>query len=92
MKSLTKEKRYDLIDAFNSTSRYLVDLLNIDKNGLVAASNLTSRAKEIRNNIYQSDIRHNIYQSKAVKLIANKMFDKLESNAETVIYSILKFM
>ena len=25
-----KEKRYDLIDAFNSTSRYLDDLLNID--------------------------------------------------------------
>ena len=30
MKSLTKEKRYDLIDAFNPTSRYLDDLLNID--------------------------------------------------------------
>ena len=30
MKSLTKEKRYDLIDAFNSTSRNLDDLLNID--------------------------------------------------------------
>ena len=30
MKSLTKEKRYDLKDAFNSTSRYLADLLNID--------------------------------------------------------------
>ena len=30
MKSLTKEKRYDLIDAFNSTSRYLDDLLNIE--------------------------------------------------------------
>ena len=30
MKSLTKEKRYDLIGAFNSTSRYLDDLLNID--------------------------------------------------------------
>ena len=28
--SLTKEKRYDLIDVFNSTSRYLDDLLNID--------------------------------------------------------------
>ena len=27
--SPTKEKRYDMIDAFNSTSRYL-DLLNID--------------------------------------------------------------
>ena len=26
----TKEKRYGLIDAFNSTSRYLDDLLNID--------------------------------------------------------------
>ena len=25
-----KEKRYDLIDAFNSTSRYMDDLLNID--------------------------------------------------------------
>ena len=30
MKSLTNEKRYDLIDDFNSTSRYLDDLLNID--------------------------------------------------------------
>ena len=30
MKSLTKEKRYDLIDAFNSTSRYLENLPNID--------------------------------------------------------------
>ena len=30
MKSLTKEKRYDMIDPFNSTSRYLDDLLNID--------------------------------------------------------------
>ena len=29
-KSLTKEKRYDPIDAHNSTSRYLDDLLNID--------------------------------------------------------------
>ena len=30
MKSLTKEKRYDIIYAYNSTSRYLDDLLNID--------------------------------------------------------------
>ena len=30
MKSSTKEKRHDLIDAFNSTSRYLDDLLNVD--------------------------------------------------------------
>ena len=26
---ITKEKRYDLIDAFNSTYRYLDDLLNV---------------------------------------------------------------
>ena len=30
MKSLSKEKRYDMIDALDSTSRYLDDLLNID--------------------------------------------------------------
>ena len=30
MKSLTKEKRYDMIDAFNSASRYLDNLPNID--------------------------------------------------------------
>ena len=30
MKSLTKEKQYDMFNAFNSTSRYLDDLLNID--------------------------------------------------------------
>ena len=30
MKSLTKEKRYDLIDAFTSTSRYLDVFLNLD--------------------------------------------------------------
>ena len=30
MKSLTKEKRYDMIGAFNSASRCLDDLLNID--------------------------------------------------------------
>ena len=30
MQSLTKEKWYDMIDAFNSTSRYRDDLLNID--------------------------------------------------------------
>ena len=30
MKSLTKEKRYDMIDAFNSTSRYLENQFNVD--------------------------------------------------------------
>ena len=30
MKSLSKEKRYDMSDALNSTSRYRDDLLNFD--------------------------------------------------------------
>ena len=30
MKSLSKEKRHDMIDACNSTSTYLADFLNID--------------------------------------------------------------
>ena len=30
MKSLSKEKQYGIIDAFNSTSRYMDDLLKID--------------------------------------------------------------
>ena len=30
MKSLTQKKRYDMIDASNSTSRYMDDLLNKD--------------------------------------------------------------
>ena len=30
MRSLAREKQNDMIDAFNSTSRYLDDLLNID--------------------------------------------------------------
>ena len=30
MRSITKEKRNDMTDAFNSTSRYLGDLFNVD--------------------------------------------------------------
>ena len=30
MKNLTKEKRYNMTDAFISSSRYIDDLLNID--------------------------------------------------------------
>ena len=30
MKSLSRESQCDIIEAFNSTSRYLDDLLNID--------------------------------------------------------------
>ena len=49
MKSLTKEKRYDLIYAFNSTSRYLDDLLNKDN----------IHFEHIVNRIYPADFQLN---------------------------------
>ena len=49
MKSLTKEKRYDRIDAFNSTSRYLNDLLNINN----------IRFEHTVNKIYPSELQLN---------------------------------
>ena len=61
MKSLTKEKRYDLIDAFNSTSRYLDDLLKID---LIDAFNSTSRYLDDllkMDNIHFEHMVHRIY-------------------------------
>ena len=49
MKSLTKEKRYEMIDAFNSTSRYLDDLLNIDN----------SYFEQMVHRIYPAELRLN---------------------------------
>ena len=48
-KSLTKEKRYDLIDAFNSTSKYLDNLLNIDN---IHFEHMVHR-------IYPAELQHN---------------------------------
>ena len=47
--SLTKEKRYDMINAFNSTSRYLDDLLNIDD----------IHFEQIVHRIYLAELQHN---------------------------------
>ena len=47
MKSLTKEKRSDMIDAFNSTSRYLDDLLKIDN----------SHFKQMVHRIYPAELQ-----------------------------------
>ena len=38
MLSLSEENQSDVIEAFNSTSQYLDDLLNIDNNSLIAWS------------------------------------------------------
>ena len=40
MLSLSEDNQSDVIEAFNSTSRYLNDLLNIDNNSLIAWSTL----------------------------------------------------
>ena len=49
MKSLTKEKWYDLIDVFNSTSRYMGDLLN--KNNI--------HFEHMVHRIYTAELQHN---------------------------------
>ena len=49
MKSLTKEKRYGMTYDFNSTSRYLDDLLNID----------TIHFKQIVHRIYTAELQLN---------------------------------
>ena len=48
MKSLTKEKRYDMIDAFNSTSRYLDDLLKYN-----------THFEKMVHRIYPAELQHN---------------------------------
>ena len=49
MNPLTKEKRYDLIDAINSTSRYLDDLHYID----------TIHFEHMVNRIYPAELQLN---------------------------------
>ena len=63
MKSLTKEKRYDMIDAFNSTSRYLDDLLNIDNIHF-----------EVLNRWFTEYITLNFYLIKLILLIPKQTF------------------
>ena len=53
MKYLAKEKGYDMIDAFNSTSRYLGDLLNIDN----------IHFKQIVHRIYPAELQLNTANS-----------------------------
>ena len=62
MKSLSDDKQADLIDAFNTTSRYLDDILNIDN---VYFDNMVSQ-------IYPSKLQLNKaylwYRSRIIRL------------------------
>ena len=49
MMSLSDDKQADIIHAFNTTSRYLVDILNIN---IVYFDNIVSQ-------IYPSELQHN---------------------------------
>ena len=49
MKSLSPKNQADIIEAFNSTSRYLYDLSNID----------TIYFEQMVNRIYRSELQHN---------------------------------
>ena len=75
MKSFTKEKRYDMINAFNTTSRYLDDLLKIDN----------IHFEQIVHIIYPAELQLNkanaSYRSSLILLIHNdtvstKTYDK----------------
>ena len=62
MKSLTKEKRYDMIDAFNSTSRYLADLLNIDT--IHFASDTEATFLDLNLSIHNDTVSTKIYDKR----------------------------
>ena len=76
MKSLTKEKRYDLIDAFNSTSRYLDDLLNIDN---IHFENMVHRiypAELQLNKASASDTEAAFLDLNRFMIVSTKIYDK----------------
>ena len=56
MLSLSKDNQYDVIEAFNSTSRYLDDLLNIDNNFFDSLVNRIYPSELQLNKANESDI------------------------------------
>ena len=48
MKSLSREKQADIIEAFNSTSRYLYDLLNMDLNLCISNGRVSTKIYDKR--------------------------------------------
>ena len=79
MKSLTEEKQYDMIDAFNSTSRYIDDLLNIDNinfehmvHRIYPAELQLNKANASDNEAAFSDLNLSIHDD----TVSNKIYDK----------------
>ena len=93
MKSLTKEKRYDLIDAFNSTSRYLYDLLNIDNIHFEHMVHRIYPAELQLNKAYASDTEAaflDLNLSIHNDIVSTKLYDKRDDfNFDIVIFPFL---
>ena len=93
---LTKGKQYDLIDAFNSTSRYLDDLLNIDN----------IHFEQMVQRIYPAELQFNKANASDTKaafldinlsihndIISSKIYDKRDnSNFDILIFRSLMAM
>ena len=79
MKSLSRENQADIIEAFNSTSRYLNDLLNIDNIYFEYMVDRVYPAEFQLNKAYSSDTEEsfldlNLYISNGT--VATKIYDK----------------
>ena len=89
MKSLTKEKRYNLIDAFNSTSRYLDDLLNIDNiyfehkvHGIYPADLHLNKANTSDTDAAFLDFNLSIHYD----IVSTKIYDKRDEHNFVIVY------
>ena len=92
MKALTKEKRYDLKDAINSTSRYRDDLLNIDNihfehmvHRIYPAELQLNKANASDTEAAFLDLNLSIHND----IVSTKIYDKRDFNFDNVNFPFL---
>ena len=79
MLSLSEDNHYDVIEAFNSTSRYLNDLLNIDNNFFDSMVNRTYPSELQLNKANMSDTEASfldLHLSISYGFVKTKIYDK----------------
>ena len=91
MKSLTKEKRYDLIDAFNSTFRYLDDLLNIDN---IHFENMVHRIypTELQLNKANASDTEAVFLDLNISIHNDIVFTKIYDKRDNINFDIVNFL
>ena len=94
MKSLSKEKQYDMIDAFNSTSRYLDDLLNIDNlhveqmvHRIYPAKLQLYKANASDNEVAFVDINLSIHN----EIVSTKIYDNIIRQTTCLVFNQIMF-